>query len=122
MPTRGRVPAWVQGAPTFLRHIAGAHGDAIGFLFADPLTAPPGHTDHANKILWYVRLPRDTSPLTLDGKRVGHAGVAHDIAYANSGPGEIYPSIVDVPSPGCWHFTLSWAGHRDEIDLRYERA
>ena len=27
MPTRGRVPAWVQGAPTFLRHIAGAHGE-----------------------------------------------------------------------------------------------
>ena len=38
---------------------------------------------------------------------------------ANSGPGEIYPSFVDVPLPGCWTFTLRWHGHTDTIDLPY---
>ena len=47
------------------------------------------------------------------------SAVTHYVKSADSSPGEIYPSIVDVPSPGCWHFTLSWAGHHDEIDLLY---
>lgn len=122
VPRRGPVPVWAQDGPIYLRHIASAHGEAIGFLFAEPLTAPPGHAGHSNKILWFVRLPRLGSPLTMDGRRVGASGVAHDVQAADSSPGEIYPSIVDVPSPGCWHFTLSWAGHRDEIDLRYLAA
>jgi len=39
---------------------------------------------------------------------------------ANSGPGEIYPSIVDVPQPGCWRFDLSWSGHRATVYLEYQ--
>ena len=38
-----------------------------------------------------------------------------------SEPGEIYPSEIVVPSPGCWHFTLSWNGHTDTVDLWYVR-
>ncbi len=100
-----------------MRHITSAHGDVVGFLFAEPLTAPPGHVSHSNKVLWFVRFPRLGSPLTMDGRR--GSAVTHYVKSADSSPGEIYPSIVDVPSPGCWHFTLSWAGHHDEIDLLY---
>jgi hypothetical protein len=32
------------------------------------------------------------------------------------GPG---PSIVDLPA-GCWHLTLTWSGHTDALDLRYD--
>jgi hypothetical protein len=40
---------------------------------------------------------------------------------ADSSPGEIYPSEIEVPAPGCWQFTLSWNGHTDTIDLWYVR-
>ena len=86
-----------------VRYATSSHGDVIGFLFADPLVAPPGHTEYNNKIFWEVRRAR------LE-------------RAADSSPGEIHPSIVDVPSPGCWHFVLTWAGHRDEIDLLYQPA
>ena len=38
---------------------------------------------------------------------------------ADSFPGEIYPSTVDVPVPGCWQFTAEWNGHTATVDLRY---
>jgi hypothetical protein len=40
----------------------------------------------------------------------------------NSGPGEIYPSIIDVPEAGCWHFALAWNGHRSVVALAYRSA
>ena len=36
---------------------------------------------------------------------------------ANSGPGEIYPSIVEVPFAGCWHVELAWGPNMDAVDL-----
>jgi hypothetical protein len=38
---------------------------------------------------------------------------------ANSSPGEIYPTVVDVPAPGCWHFDLHWADHDASVELEY---
>ena len=35
-------------------------------------------------------------------------------------PGEIYPSIVDVPTAGCRRFAPTWAGHRGHVDLLYK--
>jgi hypothetical protein len=32
------------------------------------------------------------------------------------GPG---PSLVNMPEPGCWQFTLTWANNRDEFFVRY---
>jgi len=32
------------------------------------------------------------------------------------GPG---PSIIDLPSPGCWSFALAWGRHRDHLELGY---
>jgi hypothetical protein len=31
---------------------------------------------------------------------------------ANSSPGEIYPSILDAPTAGCWHVTAEWNNNR----------
>lgn len=36
---------------------------------------------------------------------------------ADSSPGEIYLSIVDVPTDGCWHVTFEWNGHRADLSL-----
>jgi hypothetical protein len=119
---RGTPPEWTRSAPTGLRFVVSQHHDVAGFLFADPLVAPPDRVAYNNKVLWVVRLPRLGTALVLDGAGPTGASPVHLEHPADSGPGEIYPSIVDVPSPGCWHFTLQWAGHTDEVDLRYVPA
>src|SRR5207247_10381818 len=67
-------------------------------------------------------VPRDGMPLQLAGHPL-HAArpVVSSTWPADSTPGEIYPSEIEVPAPGCWQFTLSWNGHTDTIDLWYVR-
>jgi hypothetical protein len=36
----------------------------------------------------------------------------------NSSPGEIYPSYVDLPTPGCSVLTLRWSSHSGTIDVQ----
>ena len=97
-----------------------AHGDAVGYLFGNPLHSGAGHSEHANKILWYVRQPRDNHPLAIQARPRDAAGPVVDTSIAaDSGPGEIYPSTVDVPTAGCWRLHLTWGAHQDDIDLKY---
>ena len=117
--TRAAAPTWAAGSPGGV-YVLSAHGDVAGFLFARPLVAPARPNGPNNKILWIVRLAREGQPLSLDGHPLSGAGAVSMSEPADSSPGEIYPSIVDVPTPGCWHFVLRWGGHTDEIDLLYE--
>jgi hypothetical protein len=43
----------------------------------------------------------------------------HEVRPADSGPGEIYPDGVDVPSAGCWQFDLQWANSHARVELNY---
>jgi hypothetical protein len=96
--------------------VIGTPNIAMGYLFSYPLRAGP----NMNKILWYVRLPRNRQSLTAEGHPVGlPTPVARFGKSADSGPGEIYPSGPEVPAPGCWHFTLNWNGNRAEVDLLF---
>jgi len=120
---QGAIPQWLDVAgrhnnPTGLPYVIAHPALAAGFLFAYPLRA--GHPENpANKILWVVRTPR-TGPLTIDGHPVGTALPAiHEILAANSGPGEIYPSFVDAPMPGCWQLDLQWANSHAQVELNY---
>jgi hypothetical protein len=121
---RGGVPGWVDVAgahnnPDGLPYVIADPADAAGFLFGYPLRA--GHpTDSTNKILWVVRLPRDGAPLQITGHPAGATKPTISVTQpANSSPGEIYPSIVDVPIAGCWHLDLRWAGHAAGVELLY---
>jgi hypothetical protein len=38
---------------------------------------------------------------------------------ADFSPGEIYPSEVSVPHPGCWDFTLTWTNRTDTVVLPF---
>jgi hypothetical protein len=95
-------------------------GEAAAFFFADPLRA--GHpTNPSNKVLWVVRLPREGKPLIITARRAGgSAQVVRIRREADSGPGEIYPSYVDLPKPGCWALTLAWGVHRASIDVQVQ--
>ena len=93
---------------------------AAGFVFGYPLHMPNSGLTYANKILWVVGTPRLQTDLVVDGHPVGSTTpTVHYVQPANSGPGEIYPSAIDVPAPGCWQFTLRWAAQQTEIELNY---
>jgi hypothetical protein len=123
---RGPVPDWAKSAfadssssSTPWPYTVGTRGDALAVEFAQPLRAGRP-TEPANKVLWIMRLPRNGKPLKLRARPLNAAGpVVRGSWPADSSPGEIYPSYVNVPSPGCWRVSLHWAGHTDSVDLRY---
>ena len=119
----GAQPTWLDTAgahnnPAGVPYVIATPAIAAGFVFGHPLTA--GRTSPANKILWVVGMPRGGSALEIRVKPsdAGTPAITLSVA-ADSGPGEIYPSVVDVPSPGCWYFDLRWAGHEAGLQLRY---
>ena len=113
-----QTPPWAEVGASFLRFVTSDEGNAVGFLFADPLRAAPRDDGKNNKVLWVVREPRNGSDLTIKGTLNGEVVTSSEAA--NSGPGEIYPSIVDAPKPGCWHFTLRWGDNVANLDLLFE--
>lgn len=125
--SRGRPPAWTNPgwansantAPPPIVHAVSAKGEVAGFLFSYPLMAG-NPVPYSDKILWVVRLPRDGQPLTVTGHPLGAPRPAVSTVWAaDSQPGEIYPSEIQVPRPGCWTFTVAWNGHSDTLDLPY---
>jgi hypothetical protein len=74
--------------------VLGERGMILGVLFGQPLSAPPA-PDRGNKILWVTRERHPVGPLTITA------------------------SLVDLPTPGCWHLALAWAGHTDRVMVAY---
>lgn len=121
---QGGVPTWLDDAgghnnPVGVPYVLAMPAHAGGFVFGYPLRA--GHPQNPNnKILWVVGAPRNGSSLEITGHPLNAATPSVDVTQpANSSPGEIYPSIVDVPKPGCWHFDLAWSGNKTSADLMY---
>jgi hypothetical protein len=115
----GGSESWATTGPRDLVQATSHDGNAVAFLFADPLRA--GEPENpANKILWVVKEPRDGADLVITGHPLdADAPTVAQSEAADSSPGEIYPSIVNVPSSGCWKFTLQWNGNTDTIELPY---
>lgn len=96
-------------------HVLSDKGDMAAVLWAlrDPLVAPPA-ADRNNKILWVARVGAADGPLEI---RATLTGTTRTVSRTvDPAPG---PSIIDLPSPGCWSFDLSWGRHRDHLLLRY---
>jgi hypothetical protein len=96
-------------------HVMGAAGNIVAILWAprDALHAPPLQ-DRNNKILWVSRMPLAGPNLIIKATLAGSTRTA--TVSVPGGPG---PSIIDLPASGCWTLHLSWAGHTDELNLRY---
>jgi hypothetical protein len=117
----GHLPAWTTTAhpPSGIPYALSKQGNVAAILFGNPLRS--GHpTGHSNKILWIVREPRNGRSLNLTARPLHlPSPTLRVVDAADSSPGEIYPSILDVPTSGCWHLMLEWDGNRAALDLRY---
>jgi hypothetical protein len=120
---RGRPPAWTDsawsgnGGPISTGYALSTNGDVAGFFEIFDLRAG-NPVEHSNKVLWIVRFPRDHHPLTIVARSGADRGVAVRSSWpADSSPGEIYPSAVNLPRAGCWTLALAWGSHRATIDV-----
>jgi hypothetical protein len=60
----------------------------------------------ATKILWVPR-PLSSSQVVVVGRRLdGEGSFEQQFRGASSSSGTVFPSIVDVPSAGCWLLTV----------------
>ena len=109
-----------DNAPSGVPYAVARPATAAGFIFGYPLHMPSAGIGYSNKILWVVGKPREGAELRIIGHPLeASTPEVQTSAPAGSSPGEIYPSIVDVPRPGCWRFDLYWAGHTAAAELLY---
>jgi hypothetical protein len=120
----GPLPTWARAGfspPSMaMPYVLGSHGDIVAVLWArtDPLVTPtpPGRN---NKILWVSKLPVTVgSPLEITARQL-IGGTAVGAVQRRTVFGGPNPSVIDMPSAGCWQFTLRWSGHVDTVDLPY---
>ena len=116
------IPEWARTGFSDPRprvpYAAGRFGRIVGILFGYPLRSPeaPGRS---NKILWVSRASvRTPTALWIRAQRMrGDRPIGSPVGHVvRNGPGSSY---FDVPAPGCWRLTLSWAGRTDTLDLVY---
>jgi hypothetical protein len=116
----GALPDWTASAlVSGLPHVRSREGNLVGVLFVSPLAAPPRQGGPNNKILWISKAPRDGARLTLTLTPLHGGASVTTTEPASSTPGEIYPSIVDVPAAGCWRVDATWGSNRATLELAY---
>jgi hypothetical protein len=118
-PATGPLPDWAASAKSpGLPHALGGKVLIVGAVFVTPRS--PQDPAAGTKTLWVSRVPRDGAPLRITTTPLGLAAPLVRIWQpASSGPGEIYPSIEEVPFAGCWHVELAWDPNTEAVDLTY---
>jgi Peptidase family M23 len=111
------LPDWMRGGFSGTRpkapFVTSVKGQIGAILLANLQVNPKGHS---NKILW-VSKPKVTRP---DDLRIIATSDDNKVVtrIVPGGPG---PSIIDLPSEGCWRLDLAWSGNHDTIGLRYTK-
>jgi hypothetical protein len=118
---RAVLPTWARAGFSDPRRpmpfALGRSGRVVAIPFG-PLESPPA-AKRNNKILWVARtLARAGENLAIRAQRMtGTRRIGRPVSrIVRGGPG---PSIINLPSPGCWQMTLRWSGHHDQLDLVY---
>ena len=98
-------------------YVLGDRGAVVAILWSEhhPLRVP-ATAGRNNKITWVTR-DGSHDPLVIRATlRSSGESVTRSLA---DGPG---PSIVDLPSTGCWSLDLAWGTHHDHLELAYAPA
>jgi hypothetical protein len=84
---------------------------------------PPGvvfvshSADDAPKVLWVSHDAR-LDPLTISGHPASSVAPSVEFKIPEAlAPAGHYPSGIELPEPGCWHFKLAIGDTRAEMDL-----
>jgi len=99
-------------------YVLGQRGKIAAIQWGDPLVSPPS-TQYNNKILWVSRAPSAPgSDLQISAQKLVGDTLTGPLVHRSvtGGPG---PSIINLPSAGCWQLHLRWSGRSDTLDLRY---
>jgi hypothetical protein len=113
-------PVWAQGgwnqpsAPWGVPWAFGTGENTVAYVFATQLVAgvSPRVDGTNNKVLWEAK-DDPTETLVVEGRPLGQSQPVVTIAGG--------PSIVDVPTAGCWTFHLSWGpGGRQSSTINFQ--
>jgi hypothetical protein len=120
--TDGVLPRWARAGFSDtrprMRYTLGESGRIAAILWG-ALNSPPA-PNYNNKILWVSRVSlRPGSDLRIDAQRMNGTDRLGDPVHRSvmGGPG---PSIINLPTAGCWRLTLHWSGWTDQLDLQYK--
>lgn len=114
----GPLPEWARSGfsdPEPVMPYVLGDGGAIAAVPFGPLTAPPT-PGQSNKILWVARDPQAGGAMTITARPVDDAGA---VPVTRDFPDGVGPSVLDLPSPGCWALEVRWPGHSDTLRVRY---
>jgi len=120
--TVGVLPDWTRAGfrdpNPEMPYVLGKAEAIAGIVFGNPLSSPP-RKGRNNKILWVSHVPTTPgSDLLISAQRMtGSLPIGSPVMRkVVGGPG---PSIINLPSVGCWRLTLHWSEQTDTLDLRY---
>lgn len=116
---RGRLPLSGNDAPAGVPWVAATtkNGNMFGVLSFSRRTAYGSFTElhsggrmpdgASTKILWIVAGARDTDRVILRGVDLsGNGHVSIPLGRDGGAAPAMFPSILDVPTPGCWRFAF----------------
>ena len=102
---------WAAAAP-------GSAGIVAYFWHAPPsVLRASGPGDSGDKVLWVVHGAPGVPLTVVAHTRFAGPPVVRLTVPAALSPGGNYPSLIALPSPGCWNFDLSVGGASATLDI-----
>jgi hypothetical protein len=114
----GLLP-WIEASPAsagitgHLFYAYGLHGKA-----AELHTHGVMPHERSTKILWVIKHAGTDRMLNIAGRNLSGGGTMHQRFPVAISPANNYPSILDVPTPGCWRFQLSSGTVHGTVTMR----
>jgi hypothetical protein len=119
-PEHGLGPLpWIEASPAsagitgHLFYAYGLHGKA-----AELHTHGVMPHERSTKILWVIKHAGTGRMLNIAGRNLTGGGTMHQRFPVAISPANNYPSILDVPTPGCWRFQLGSGTVQGTVTMR----